>query len=213
MRSTTAALRQPRLTPSCLTLIHFVQRSLDHSVQKREIIIQRFVVVKSSVSAGVWSLTQVMPREQSREPGARLGPLVSWRSETGSRAWSCSRESFLVFMSSGRKQTITCISVSRITSGLISRADHSRGLKITDRERQRLFANIVNTRRCNACPSVCFGEFYLDWSLYFIFLSLPFFSRFCWICIFLLRDNLQNVCENVSRLYKIKCKHSFSTYF
>ena len=99
-----------------------------------------------------------------------------------------------------------------ITSGLISRAYHSRGLKITDRERQRLFANIVNTRRCNACPSVCFGEFYLDWSLYFIFLSLPFFSRFCWICIFLLRDNLQNVCENVCRLYKTKCNHSFSTY-
>ena len=59
---------KPRLSPSCLTLIHFVQRSLDHSVQ---IILypKIFVVVKSSVSAGVWSLTQVMPREQSREPG------------------------------------------------------------------------------------------------------------------------------------------------
>ena len=57
------------------------------------------------------------PGNASRaEPGARearLGPLVSWRSQTEeSRAWSWSRESFLVFMSSGRKQTITCISVS-----------------------------------------------------------------------------------------------------
>ena len=137
-----------------------------------------FVVLKSSVSAGVWSLTQVMPRE----PGAG-----SWELGAGSQGSSPQTVGLMTLrdgeqsleLQPGELPGVYELGEEAdnylyqcITSGLISRAYHSRGLKITDRERQSLFANIVNTRRCNACPSVCFGEFYLDWSLYFIFLSL-----------------------------------------
>ena len=62
------------------------------------------------------------------------------------------------------------------------------------------------------CLSVCQFRWILSGLVPLLLRVLPFSSRPCRICIFLLRDSLQNVCENVSRLYKAKCNHSFSTF-
>ena len=64
----------------------------------------------------------------------------------------------------GRKQTITAVSpLADITDSYHSETqDYSYCQSAAARViggQERLFTNIVNTRRCNACPSVCFGKF------------------------------------------------------